>query len=67
MSAADRCVSTTVWIASGSTLEFFPCCVGCQSGMPGEKRPPLFTLEQAVKLCERSLIWADESDIEVSC
>lgn len=43
--------------------------------MPGEKRPHLFTVEEAVKPCERNSIQVDESmkliltvsDAEVSC
>lgn len=34
--------------------------------MPGEKRLPLFTLEETLKLCERSLIWVNDRDTEVS-
>lgn len=37
-----------------------PCCLS-QLSMLGEKHPHLFTLEEAVKLCEKIRIHVDES------
>lgn len=64
MAAACRNMSTTIWTGPDWPKSVSLPVEGCQIQllMLNEKCPPLFTLEEAEKLCERSLIQVTESE-----